>query len=353
MRILHTADLHLSTNEPATLEALDTILETAADRDVELLTIGGDVFDTPEDASRLRSEVRSRCSDQPFDIVAIPGNHDADIFEQGFDLGTDLRILRETPCAECTFDDVSIVGAPFQSRMSPDLFSALVEAGEDRDIRILLLHCTIDIGFGSDAAGDEAEGRYLPVELATLGRLDYDYVLAGHIHVRYRTEDLDNGGIFVYPGSPISHSWTELGRRHAALVDTDTGAVEQVELATPYRDRVEFAVTPGNQGEIPGEIEAWVAGHDVGRGSLEMLVRGYVDADEPAYLDRLRDAAGPAEIDPDVRSASAVLEHEIYVGVMDRLDEAALDGYDMASVEGVEQLLIDEMAPLIHSGEVR
>lgn len=97
MRIFHTADLHLASDAPDTIEAFDAVLETAAENDTELLTIGGDVFDSPEDASRLRTEVRSKCSDQPFDILSIPGNHDADIFDLGFDLGTDIDVLRETP----------------------------------------------------------------------------------------------------------------------------------------------------------------------------------------------------------------------------------------------------------------
>lgn len=353
MRIFHTADLHLASDDPETLGAVDTVLETAAEEGVDLLTIGGDLFDAPEDASRLRTDVRSRFSDQPFDIVAIPGNHDADVFERGFDLGTDIEIVTETPCSEITVDDVAIVGAPFTPRMTGELFSSLEATARDRDVRVLLLHCTLDVGFGRGAAGDEAEGRYMPVELATLGRLGYDFVLAGHIHVGYRAEELSNGGTFVYPGSPTSHSWSEEGRRHAALVDTDAGAVEAVELETPYRDRSAYTVTPGNQDAMPETIATWVDGHDLDRASLEMTVDGYADADERAYNDRLREAASPLAIDPEVKSVSEVLEHEIYAGVVDRLDAEIIEAYDRATVEGVEQLLIENMAPLLHGGEVR
>lgn len=118
MRILHTADLHLNTDAPETLEPFDTVLQTAEEEEVDLLTIGGDMFDSPEDASRLRTDVRDLCSGPPFDIVPIPGNHDADIFEQGFDLGTDLETLREQPYGEATIDDVSVIGVPFTRRES-------------------------------------------------------------------------------------------------------------------------------------------------------------------------------------------------------------------------------------------
>lgn len=352
-RILHTADLHLASDDPDTMRTLETLLETARTAEVDLLTIAGDIFDSPEDASRMRSDVRTQCSDLPFDIVAIPGNHDADVFEHAFDLGTDLKILRREPYDLVEFGEVAIVGVPFRRAMTSDLFVALQEAGTEHAARVLLLHCTLDLGFGPDAGGDEDEARYFPVELDTLGRLAYPFVLGGHIHVRFETTELTNGGRFVYPGSPMSHSWTERGPRYAALVDTHTGALERIELDTPYVDRREFTVTPGNQATVPDEIASWVAQHDADRSTLEVIVRGYVDADERSYVDRLRDAAGAADPTLDVESASAVLEHDLYRGVMERLDDDILAEYDRATADGVERLLINELAPLIHAGEVR
>ena len=353
MKILHTADLHIASESPGTLEALDALLDTAEEEEVDLLTIGGDIFDSPEDASRVRSEVSQRCSDLPFDIIAIPGNHDADIFRQEFDLGSHLRILRDEPFEEAPVGDVSIIGVPFTRRLSSELFSSLREAGRDQSVRVLLLHCTLDLGFGRNAAGEEEEERYFPVELATLSRLEYDFVLGGHIHVRYQTQELSNGGQFVYPGSPISHSWTELGPRYASLIDTDTRGVEQIELETPYRDRKEVLVTPDNQEEVPSEIEGWLEEHDEEPCTLELIVQGYVDANEPEYNTRLRELTADIEATIDVRSVSSVLEHDIYQGVMSRLDEDLLEEYDHASMEGVDQLLLNELATLLHTGEVR
>lgn len=353
MKILHTADLHIASESPGTLEALDVLLDAAEDEEVDLLTIGGDIFDSPEDASRVRTEVSQRCSDLPFDIIGIPGNHDADIFRQEFDLGSNLRILRDEPFEDVIMGDVSVIGVPFTRRLSSELFSSLREAGQDQSVRVLLLHCTLDLGFGRNAAGEEEEGRYFPVELATLRRLEYDFILGGHIHVRYQTQELSNGGQFVYPGSPISHSWTELGPRYACLIDTDTRGVEQIELETPYRDRKEIIVTPDNQDEVPVEIEEWLGEHYSERCTLELVVQGYVDANETEYNARLRELTADIDASIDVRSVSSVLEHDIYRGVMDRLDEESLEEYDHASIEGVDQLLLNELATLIHTGDVR
>jgi len=353
MRILHTADLHLAVNKPDTVETLDSLLETADYEGVDILTMGGDIFESPEDASRLRTKVRERCSNLSFDIVAIPGNHDADVFEQSFDMGTKFKLLRNDPFGKVEYGDISIIGVPFRASLTPGLFSTLQDAGGANSIRILLLHCTLDLGFGQSTAGDEAESRYFPIELETLGRLNYEFVLAGHIHARFTTEDLTNGGRFVYPGSPIAHSRAELGPRHAALIDTETGGIEQIELDTPYRDRRVFSVTPENQETIPEELAEWVAGEDPDRASLEVTVGGYVDFDEKAYNARLRDAAGPAVLRSDVESATAVLKHEIYQGALNQLDGEVLAAYDLATEDGVQKLLMSELAPLIHANEVR
>ena len=144
-----------------------------------------------------------------------------------------------------------------------------------------------------------------------------------------------------------------MGPRHAALIDTETGGIEQIELDTPYRDRRVFSVTPENQETIPEELAEWVAGEDPDRASLEVTVGGYVDFDEKAYNARLRDAAGPAVLRSDVESATAVLKHEIYEGALNQLDDEMLAAYDLATEEGVQNLLMSELAPLIHANEVR
>lgn len=84
-----------------------------------------------------------------------------------------------------------------------------------------------------------------------------------------------------------------------------------------------------------------------------MTVEGYVDFDEKAYNDRLRKAAGPAALRSDVESATAVLEHEIYQGALHRLDDDVLAAHELATVDGVQKLLMSELAPLIHANEVR
>jgi DNA repair exonuclease SbcCD nuclease subunit len=52
-RALHTADVHLHGERPARRDALEAVLSLAAERDVDVVTIGGDLFDRPDDVESL------------------------------------------------------------------------------------------------------------------------------------------------------------------------------------------------------------------------------------------------------------------------------------------------------------
>lgn len=352
MDILHTADLHLDADRPRTLEAFGAVLERAAAHGVDLVTVGGDVFDSPADATRLKDEVRQLCTGNPFEIVAIPGNHDAQILSRPFDLGPDLRILQDDPCESYDRGEVRIVGVPFRETLTSELFEALQVRTEGVDHSILLLHCTLDVGFDAGETGADEPRRYFPVDPATLGELEYDAVLAGHFH-GYADQRLDGETRFIYPGSPTSHTRGETGRRAAALLDTETGSVEPIDLETFYYDSLSITVTPDEQRAVPDRIESWVgerAGDDC---ELAVTVGGFVDANERAYADRLREAAAPVEPELRIDSISHVLEHELFERFRDRLDESVLEDHPRATVEGTRAMARDALAGLLDTGEIR
>lgn len=319
MRILHTADLHLREDDSRTVDALEAVLAAAAENEVDLLTIGGDLFDSPADAESLRPRLRELFSGNPFDILAIPGNHDADVYRENLNFGNDIEILTGSPIATAEFGDLEFVGVPFTSSMDEELFSALEDASTGED-QILLLHCTLDIGFHAGEVGEE-EGRYLPVTKATLAELDYDLVLAGHIHSRVREVPLDNGGTFVYPGSPVSHSTSETGRRHAILVETDTGDISTVPLDTFYHDSFSALVRPGEEDEVLAAIEDWVARREGDDCELSITVEGFIDRDENEFRAELDRVSGPVEPRDETQNATPVLEHPLYRRFEERLGE--------------------------------
>lgn len=352
MRILHTADLHLREDDPATVMGLEELLDVAVSRDVDVLTIAGDVFDTPEDAAALRPTLRNHFADNPFNVIAIPGNHDADAFRGNVAFGPDLELLLEEPCGVITTDDAAIVGVPYRDAMTEELFFALQDAGANADCRVLLLHCTLDVGAGTAETGDE-ERTYFPIRRKTLDELGYDFVLAGHVHSEVARVALDSGGQFVYPGSPVSHASSETGRRHAVLVDTNAKSATPIELETFYADQFDATVTPGDESDVLQNVEDWASSHDGRHCKLEVSVRGFVSQDEATFDQRLRTAAGSADITNETRSIEALLDHPIYDEFVDRLVDASFDDWENAKHDAVEQRVVEVLAELVETREVR
>ncbi|MFB6174292.1 MAG: exonuclease SbcCD subunit D [Halobacteriales archaeon] len=364
MRLLHTADLHLGRGERS-LDALDALLDAAAREEVDALTVGGDCFDSAAAADELRPQLRERFTDNPFDVAVVPGNHDADAFRGNVEFGPDVRLLATDPYEVAAvgdgevvgvpyrerLGDDEVVGVPYRERLGDDLFFELQErAHEDA---ALCLHCTLDAGFGASATGGESATTYFPVQTETLGELGFEFVLAGHVHSELYQRKLPNGGLFIYPGSPVSHSWAETGRRHAVVVDTDDANVQPVALDTFYRDRLTATVTPGDAYDVLERVEGWVDGQDAARSELEVRVDGFTELDEATFDERLHAAAGPATVVNRTRGVGAVLDHPIYTDFVDRLDDLNLAEYDrVADRQQVEDRLIEALAELLAAGEV-
>lgn len=340
--------MHLREDDPKTVDALEVVLAEAADNDVDLLTIGGDLFDSPGDAEALRPRLRELMSGNPFDILAIPGNHDEDVYRANLNFGNDLTILTESPVAKAEFDDVEVIGVPFTSSMTEDLFSALEEARTD-DTQVLVLLCTLDIGFHSGEVGEE-EGEYFPVTKATLAELDYDYVLAGHIHSQVREVHLDNGGTFIYPGSPVSHSTKEAGRRNAVIIETDSGDISTVPLDTFYHDSLTELVRPGEEDEVLAKIEEWVFRREQDNCALAITLDGYIDRDENEFQAELEAASGPVDPNNNTKIATPVLEHPLYQRFEERLEEK--DDIPVAD-DVVRERVIEVLSQLLTQNKVQ
>jgi predicted MPP superfamily phosphohydrolase len=58
LKVLHTADIHLSPAAPERMEALRSVCHLSQELGCAALLIAGDLFDTPKAAMDLRAEVR-------------------------------------------------------------------------------------------------------------------------------------------------------------------------------------------------------------------------------------------------------------------------------------------------------
>jgi DNA repair exonuclease SbcCD nuclease subunit len=314
IRLLHTSDLHLSRKNERTIEALKEVLNVATQNKVNVLTISGDLFDSEEDAEALRPMLRSKMfSGNDFEIIVIPGNHDSDAYRKNLDFGSDFRVLTKAPFDVIKDKGVAVFGVPFVDKPSEDLMAQLSEAKDKELVNILLLHCTLDISYGSADFGEEAQKEYFPIDSCTLSGLGFDYILAGHFHADFIKKDLGEGRRFVYPGSPISLNWKHLGKRKVALLDIEKGDVKQIPLNSFYYDKLEVQIKPGFETQKLDEIKEWVEGHVSEVCELKIAVTGYGEMSESGFSDSLKKSAGSAEIEENrYRNVEEILKHPIY-----------------------------------------
>jgi exonuclease SbcD len=83
----------------------------------------------------------------------------------------------------------------------------------------------------------------MPVRLSYFKDLNIDYVLAGHFHSNFDVHSLESGGYFVYPGSPVSITKRETGRRNINIFEVGKPP-EQFQLDTPHFEEVVIEFDP-------------------------------------------------------------------------------------------------------------
>lgn len=299
MKILHTADIHLREYEDERWAALENIIRTGKKEKVNLCLISGDLFNQGVDAEKLRPKIRKLFSGNGFKILIIPGNHDKDCFRPGLFFGEDTVILNESTHL-FENESVRIAGLPFEPLEGQRLLDKLagLKKGFTRDkINILICHGELlDSFFSRRDFGDEGGGRYMPFWLWYFHDLNADYVLAGHFHSRFDVRKLEKQGYFVYPGSPVSITRKETGRRKVNLFEPGREPGEY-EMDSFHFESKDLFLDPFTDTHPLSLIREKMKGlHPEAR--VLMTISGFVDGkklgmNETVLRDKIKDAAGP------------------------------------------------------------
>lgn len=335
MKILHTADVHLRQPEGPRWQALAVVLDTAADKQVDAVTIGGDLFDQDFNASQARGQIRSLFEAYDFPIIVISGNHDSQSYQQGFDFGANVNAISslEHPFR---LDQTSIYGLPFAPLSQQQLLTKLHQLQEQLDpdqVNILLFHGELlDQFFSSQDFGQEGERRYLPVRLSYFSELDLDYVLAGHFHTRFAKHQLPNqrleqGGFFVYPGSPISITHKETGARQAVLLETGQPP-QAIKLNTPHFHQLELNVNPSQTTSPVVQLQSQLKKLSKNAWPIAKL-SGYFDQEKigltekqlAAELEKLQQTNPHLTLENQLQDIGQILDSGLYQAFVEKLSK--------------------------------
>lgn len=327
--IVHTADVHLSVEHPRRLQALAAVLALADQVGADAVTVGGDLFDSHDDAHRLRPDLRSRFSEASRPILVIPGNHDERAFAEELDYGANVEVLWTKPFHVRDLGDTRILGVPYQPVARDQILLALRERDAFEGPEVLLLHCSLDLPFLGQGMGEE--DRYFPVSADVLAGLACRLYLAGHYHGPSK-QALSHGGVFVYPGSPSSVTRRELGRRMAAVIDTGRDSVELRPLETFYYDRFLRTVLPGEEEVCLEALQAWLAERARHQVEMEIRLEGFLRMAEQEFAGLLREVTGDLPLDNRCRGMARVLEDPLFREFERRLEEADLEAGEREAV---------------------
>lgn len=358
--ILHTADVHLDPSAPERREGLERVLSLADGESVDLLTIGGDLFDSAVAAEELRNTLRELFSGREYPILTIPGNHDAAAFRGNLVFGENFEPATEEPFHHVTIGEgVRVTCLPYTPQATDDLLISLADRAPFDGPEVLVLHCSLEAPVRG-GVGEEGKERYFPIGTAALAELDYDYYLAGHYHQNHRTE-LSNGGTFVYPGTPTSVTRSETRRRTVAIVDT--GAEQDVRLhrlETLHYDELSRRVTPGTEESVIETIEDQVDRWADRTVDARITLDGYTEMDEEAFAEEVSKAAGDVPVTNETRTVEHVLAHPLFRDFAAELDDRdepraveARDDYDPEWFqEAVWEHTLDVFATLAAEGSL-
>lgn len=271
MNILHTSDWHIGKRLmdrerlPEQIAALDEIVRICDERDVDLVLVAGDVFDTympSADAEEVFFRAVKRIAGEKRAVVIVSGNHDDGVrlaasaplaaeegiylFGDGYDLvsvGGDRAVKAVASgegyvvIANARGEQVYINALPYpnEARLKEEKtdesyadklrrWIARGEAGFSGNMpHILLSHLFVAGGKVSESERDIDLGgaRAVPVSLFSA----FDYVALGHLHKPQKL-----GENVRYSGSLLQYSFDEFEKKQVILLHTQEKSLEIEEI---------------------------------------------------------------------------------------------------------------------------
>ncbi len=227
LRVVHTADLHLGSAfrsfpvlagrlREEQLSHLARLVSFCAERQVHVLLIAGDLFDTPLPPARLAGTVAELFASIPDTAVFLAaGNHDPAFIDSPYRL---QAWPANVHCFTDTFSSVDLPvlpvrvhGAGFTATAAPATLLPQAARPADRErLNLLVLH--------GDLVTPGQGSVYNPVTLEWLDRLGMDYTALGHRHDA--TDLLPAGaGFAAYSGCPLGRGFDETGIRSIRLIE--------------------------------------------------------------------------------------------------------------------------------------
>jgi len=332
VKILHTADIHLKHYGDERWNTLLSVLAIAREQKTDAVVVSGDLFDKDLDAENLRPKIREIFSNNGIPILIIPGNHDAQLLGDMY-FGSDAILLNDISHPHI-IEDTAFYGLPFESLDENGVLERihlLKQSLSGEYCNVLLFHGELlDIMFNQSDLGGEEETGYMPVRLSFFTDIRIDYVLAGHFHTNFDIRQLPEGGYFVYPGSPVSITRREIGRRKVNLFTTGEPPAE-FPIDSPHYEKIIHTLDPLDTADPVGIIQEKIKSVHP-QAKIILTVDGYFNKDkvgksEKELAEQLNNLSQTHDIELAIqfRDIQHILEDDLFSSFISKLDTYNLD----------------------------
>lgn len=227
MKIIHCADLHLDsrmethfTAEQAKsrrmemLATFEDMVDYGLEHQVEIILIAGDLFDSNQENSLLikKQVLELIRHTNEIDFIYLAGNHDGDGFVlENDELPGNLKLFSSQKWVTYSYQNIRISGLNYSQTSLPnpiwekDYFNIVMLHGQIRD-------------YATNLPSDD-------IILQNYKGQAVDYLALGHLH-EYRSGQLDERGIYCYPGCLEGRGFDECGEKGFVLLEIEEETLE-------------------------------------------------------------------------------------------------------------------------------
>ncbi len=346
MRIIHTADIHLSSSNDERFKALEYLLNkcNVDDYNVDLLTISGDLYDSKKDIFNLKRGLkdlfekymeRESFFKPNFTVLIIPGNHDEDLYDVNDYLGARVEPMHGKSVCIHDCEDIRVVGIPFFKGDFDSIISEIEDAKDASKTNMLMVHCTLDFpDFSGIGFGEEGKFKYLPVSTEQLIYLDFDYVLAGHFHSNFIKKPFQKSqgskrNWFIYPGSPVKVTKNEKGKRKACLIDTEEDLIKPIILDTYFYDSCQIIFHPYKIKEgfkrLKEFVDIYKQAWEKKKADLDIFLEGYISIPEITFKQEIEKICSGIKYTNNVQQVIELLTKPLLKRFKELLDQREIE----------------------------
>lgn len=283
MRIAHLADVHLDRpfagligqagdrSRERLRDGFRRCLQIAKERGVDLVTIGGDLWEEENVRIDTRRFVAHELAAAEVPVLLICGNHDPYLAGGNYERTEwpeNVRVISSQELNEAVYGDTSIWAASWTGATLRADFLSEFHVPDDGRRHVLLIH-----GTSQRIEHFAGQSAHCPFDPELIEAAGFDGCLAGHIHGAREADRV------VYPGPPEPLGWSETGRHTVAIVDLADGwNVELVDTNTHHYQLVEVDCDGcGSSAEISERVEESVKDLASDRLHLNAVLVGEVD----------------------------------------------------------------------------